>query len=399
MKVIFALTALIGSAAASKRVLKTAPLNDVKADTKLGNSILSKARKLEQNDDEVDFSWVVDYSIKFQGCHHVSQWNDEADGEEDVRIQTKRLIRFRLCPTGSCTETNAGGCSSGYGDYIIDMAVYLDLYLEAVEELERYNCEYLEAYTCACNDDDQQDDGFDEDKCLYDCYKANGVEDICADNNPYEDDEEEQEEFELKEYMECAQWEAPDNDNNRRKMEEAEEVEYFMGPYCASSGSAIHLGIFFDESCTNFADDEGGDETYYNLVGDHIPYGINDKSVVGMECISCKESEEINDNDDNDNNDDEEEEQEPIEFCQDVYQQAGKCESNLGTDSVNEAACTYMEGIKIVRSNGVVHALTGGGSKTASVFIGLFVATFFLLGGYVFYLRSKVDRASINLSE
>mmetsp|Transcript_5564 Transcript_5564/g.6463 ORF Transcript_5564/g.6463 Transcript_5564/m.6463 type:complete len:406 (+) Transcript_5564:132-1349(+) len=405
MKFFLALTALVGTVASKRFGSKTISLNDVKLNSKLGNSIMSKARKLEQDEDEeADYSWVADFSIKFQGCHHVSQWNDEADGEEDVKIETKRLVRFRLCPTDSCDLSNAGGCSSGYGDYIIDMYQYLEMYLETVQELNEYECEYLEANVCQCNDDDQQDDGFDEDKCLYDCYKANGVEDICAEENPYEDDEQEQEEkFELNEYIECAQWEVPEDDNNRRRRleEDEEEVEYFLGPYCASNGGAIHLGLFFDDTCTNFADDDaGGDDTYYSLSGEHIPYGSYDKSIIGRDCISCMEPEEVDeDGDNNDNDDGEQEAAEPIEFCEQLYQQSGKCETYLGNDNANENACTYMEGIKIIRKNGVVNSVVGGANKTATIFIGIFVVSFILLFAYVYYLRTKLDRASINLSE
>merc|ERR1719410_1991872 len=131
---------------------------DLTADSVLGNRVLSKARRLDE--EEADFSWVSGYSLKFQGCFHVSQWNAEADGEEDVRIMTKRLIRFRLCPADSC-ETS---CDSGYGDYIIDMNTYVESYLESKEELERQACEYLEENVCDCEEKD--DDQFDEDECM-----------------------------------------------------------------------------------------------------------------------------------------------------------------------------------------------------------------------------------------
>ena len=70
-------------------------------------------------------------SLKFQGCYHTQQWNDEADDEDDVRISTQRLVRFRLCPSDSCTMESASGCSEGYGDYIIGMEEYLEAYFEA----------------------------------------------------------------------------------------------------------------------------------------------------------------------------------------------------------------------------------------------------------------------------
>merc|ERR1712048_231905 len=214
----------------------------------------------------------------------------------------------------------------------------------------------------------------------------------------YEDDEQEKEEFELNQYMECGQYKF-ENQDERRKLEEEEEVEYFLGPYCASNGAAIHLGLFYDDTCTNFADDDGGNDVFYSMTGEYIPYGSSDKSIVGMECISCKEPDEIKEDDGNDDEEEEEEEKEPIEFCEDIYQKAGKCEVYLGSDNPNTNACTYMEGIKVVRTNGVVKSIVNAGNKTAGVFIGIFVATFFLLGGYVFYLRSKLSRASINLSE
>jgi hypothetical protein len=36
---------------------------------------------------------------------------------------------------------------------------------------------------------------------------------------------------------------------------------------------------------------------------------------------------------------------------------------------------------------------------TASVFIGLFATSFVLLGGYAYYLKTKLDRAKVNIDE
>ena len=393
MKFLVALLSLVAGASATMPIYanKMHQLQDVKVDSKMGNSLLSKARKLNDEEEEVDMTWIVDFSIKFQGCHHVSQWNEEADEDEDVRISTKRLIRFRLCPSNTCSTSDAGGCSAGYGDYIIDMNTYLALYTEAVQEVNENRCQYIENYVCACADDDGQDDAFDEDKCLYDCYTAQGVVDICAEENPYNDDEQEQEErFELAEYIECKQLEVQNDD--RRKLNDEEEVEYYMGPYCAEQGGAIFLGVFTDESCTSFADDNGGTSTYYSLTGSEMPYGA--ETIMGMDCVSCMEPAE-----DDGNDNDDEDEAVIIEMCEMIYTSSGKCETNLGVDSPNTNACTYMEGIKIVRRNGVVQHSATTANKTASVFIGLFFTAFVLLGAYVYYLRTKLDRASINLSE
>ena len=195
------LSAAVGIAGATKVAkAKASPMSDVKATSKMGQKLMSTARRLDE-DAEADFTWVADMSLKFQGCFHVSQWNADADGDEDVKIATQRLVRFRLCPSGSCSIESAGGCDSGYGDYIIDMATYLEAYFEAVEQDHEYNCEYAKENKCACEDGD--DDTYSEEMCEYDCYMGKGME-YCVDRNPYNDDEEEEEEeFDLKEYAEC----------------------------------------------------------------------------------------------------------------------------------------------------------------------------------------------------
>ncbi|EJK66086.1 hypothetical protein THAOC_13011, partial [Thalassiosira oceanica] len=151
---------------------------------------------------------------------------------------------------------SASGCKEGYGDYVISMDQYLEAYFEAVEQDQEYNCEYEKEYgDCNCQNAD------DEEICEYDCFMGKGME-YCVDNNPYaeEGQEEEEEEMELREYAECRNLEVQDNNNNRRKLEQ-DEVEYFVGAYCSESGSAIHLGVFTDDTCSQFADENGGAST------------------------------------------------------------------------------------------------------------------------------------------
>ena len=55
-----------------------------------------------------DTSRLAKYSIQFQGCHHLRHWNKDADDgdDEDVRVMTKRLVRFRLVPFEHCKSYN-----------------------------------------------------------------------------------------------------------------------------------------------------------------------------------------------------------------------------------------------------------------------------------------------------
>jgi hypothetical protein len=83
--------------------------------------------------------------------------------------------------------------------------------------------------------------------------------------------------------------------------------------------------------------------------------------------------------------------------CQTIYGVSGKCETKMNVDYPNESACTYIEGIKIIREDGVIRTSATRKSKAAAVCIGLFLTGAVLLAGYVYYLRTKLARAKINL--
>jgi hypothetical protein len=42
------------------------------------------------------------------------------------------------------------------------------------------------------------------------------------------------------------------------------------------------------------------------------------------------------------------------ESCQAIYGASGKCETKMNVDYPNESACTYIEGIKVIREDGVI---------------------------------------------
>jgi len=382
----------IASASAARTAKKVDLSRGLAADSKAGSKVLSQARRVEE-DEEVDFTWVAGYSLKFQGCHHMQQWNAEADGEDEPKIQTKRLVRFRLCPADACTYEDASGCDSGYGDYIIDLNIFLEAYWENKLEMQEWQCEYTRINECGCDDDDGKDDNFNEESCQYACFMDRGMDYCWEGGDPDADDEpEEKEELEVQEYMECAQIEFPEDEN--RRLEE-EEIPYYIGPYCAESGSAILLGVFNDEFCTNFASEgDAGRSVYYDNMAEALPYGS--ESLVDMNCIPCKEP---GDADMQNNQNDQQDEDEVVEFCELAYEQAGKCENRLSINNPNSNACTYMSGISIFRRDGEVIMRDLSSSSAASVFIGIFSATFVAAGAYVYYLKTKLDRAKINLAE
>lgn len=367
--------------------------DNIPVDSSLGAKIMAHARRLE-NSGAIDFTWVSNFSIKFQGCHHVSQWNDAADEQSDVRIQTKRLIRFRLCPSNSCSASSASGCHSGYGDYIIDMNTFLGSYYEAVDDYNQFRCQYTTQTVCSCTNDAAQGDDFNLEACEYECLVKHNMAELCNAQNP-NDNSQQQERFQLANYVQCQQFAnsaQEQADGGARHLQTA----YYIGPYCSEQGGSIYMGLFTDDSCTTFADNYGGATTYKSLSGQSLPYAK--QSIITLDCLSCKEPGEYNQA-----GDDASDADDVSEMCEQIYGTAGKCESSLASSGyvskVNENACNYISGIKVVRRDGIITQVGSKANKTASIFIGIFVVSFVLLAAYVYYLKTKLDRVSIQLAD
>jgi len=414
MKFTAAFLSLLGCAAAEKQMGKPIVIDNVAADSTLGMNLLSKARLLNGGNNQyyggnaqygngnsyMDMygnnawadsnaqgfqnwfmsmhTWVKDYSIKFQGCHHVSEWNSEAADEADVRIRTRRLVKFRLCPTYQCSDNSAEGCESGYGDYIIDLDTFLTAYLEAKEQYQ----EWMEQMA--------EDQGYE--------YYGNNYEG-----------------YAVEDYMTCQQADIDyDGDNgqyNQNNQNAANDEDWdgqlYMGPYCASQGGAIYVGLFMDDMCTQAIDSNYGRSIYYSAMGVSMPF--SQTNLVEMSCFPCSEPQNKyaqynNQGDDADDDD------EVCEACENLYTYSGKCERNLPVASglQNNKACNYLDGIKVIRKDGTVVTTnrasagskgSGESYKGAFAFVGIFSAAFVLLSAYVYYLKEKLDRASIQLAE
>ena len=172
-----------------------------------------------------------------------------------------------------------------------------------------------------------------------------------------------------------------------RQLEDAAAAEdaaneYFIGAFCADQGGDIHLGLFIDDTCTTFA--SNGYTTFQTNTGYTLPY--SETSLVTTRCISCGQS-----NADSGA-------YESKQVCESPYAKAGKCETRMSIDYPNESTCNYIEGIKIIREDGVIRTSSVKKSKAAAVGIGLFTTLSVLLAAYVYYLRTKLARAQINLA-
>jgi len=341
---------------------------DIPMNSDAGRNLLKNARRVENNGqyygnadgqsqyngdysevnwNDIDNSYIAGYSVKFQGCHHVQQWNDDADGEDDIKIMTQRLVRFRMCPADSCSGTTTRGCDSNYGDYLVDMETYVQAYMTQMQQQYMNNNQY---------------------------YGNGGGRDLANYNMNFDD------------YVTCSEMDM--NDDQRKRARELyqqnnyyynnnDDSSYYVGPYCAEQGGEIRLAVFYDDTCTVFAD-EGAEVFQMVHNGMALPY--SEQSIVNLGCLSCGGYGEVN------------------EMCDTLYEVAGKCETKMNVYYPNESACSYIEGIKVIREDGVIRTSSTRKSTAAAVMTGLFLTAALLLSGYVYYLRTKLGRARINLA-
>lgn len=344
---------------------------EVSVNSKLGTKLLSKARKLKDNDDEEDTTWVASYSLKFHKCHTIKNvYGAEGAREAEGRIGNQQLVVFKLCPSQTCSSS----CTNG-GEYVVQMREFVEAYTEAKQEEQEQACE-LAKETCQDTCDAMDDDANDDEYCFNQCMADAGME-KCNEEEQEEDDTYPNWEFNEEEFMECREIEIGDDDGG---------PQYYVGPVCSHSGHAINLALFSDGACTKKVDSSVIKDYY----GKSLPY--EDTSMVSSKCISCLAQ---NDADDDYN-------QEPVEMCQQLHEQAGRCEKALripasyGTYyTPSSDACNYIH--KTLPAVTKVSGSEGGALVVATAMAWTFAFACVGLVGLVYYLHKKATRAGVNL--
>ena len=167
------------------------------------------------------------------------------------------------------------------------------------------------------------------------------------------------------------------------------------------TGSDVYLGLYTDDTCTNFADSTNGRSTYKTLTSTELPYSTT--SLINNDCVSCIEVEDLNrrqeeqQQQDDVYGDDAEDPDEVSEQCERLYESSGKCEGQLSSDlgiEANNNACSYIGGVQFTKSNGVVTKKVTAKDK-ANIFIGVFATAFVALGAVVYKLKKSVDAREV----
>ena len=240
-----------------------------------------RQRRMEQTVIPRD-EWLAHYSLQFQGCDEFPDFGDDPNGGSHVHVRTKRVVRFRFCPS------NKKGCHSGYGDYAIDMNSFMEHYSSYILSQDKHMAwkdkKHLLADT-ACTE-----------------YKPPGHSHSHADHHHH---------------------------------------QYFVGPYCASNGRDVFLGLFSDDSCTVYADPTKGVDTYNTIShGDELPY--SKESLIEADTISCANEKTEHQKGEDPN--------EASLLCRLVHSFAAKCEfrmKGIPKAQQNNGGCSYLDSIEI----------------------------------------------------
>jgi len=437
LAVLAAVLPAIAAKKARKKALKDMDLSNVQigAATKTGGDLLSKARRLDGNDET---TWIAGYSLRFNACtsstdyyggyfngedndgqnynynnynngngNNNNNYNNNGNGnngdnyngdyygnnnrQDYSGMYQQRLVHFSLCPSDSCWR-----CTNG-AEYVVTLGDFVDAALEAKMTAAEYNCERVRE-NCYC------DNANSEETCLYNCYK-NAQLTECAEAM-YED------EFDIQEAVECVQLEVEDEDAVKNYIysntdqefwngvywaqqgggdgngEEVGEIEgdIYIGPYCSKNGKKVHLGVFMEETCSYPAPAGIYEALHY---GAELPYAK--KSIVDSKCISCVEPKEV----DYENYWDQQDADNVAEMCTNVYEMAGKCEEKLDGYYPNRdvSGCQFISTLKSTHGFSV-----GSANMPAKVMAGIFAASTALLAGAAMVLFRRDRRRNVNLA-
>jgi len=96
---------------------------------------------------------VESYSLKYAKCQMIEMFTDEVAEQAgqngdvyvyDTILQKQKFAVFRLCPTSSCSASKNFGCDNTYGEYLIDLSVYLQTMQEFNEQKKESYCQLCE---------------------------------------------------------------------------------------------------------------------------------------------------------------------------------------------------------------------------------------------------------------
>jgi hypothetical protein len=236
---------------------------------------------------------LTKYALKYLGCQNIKSFSDDLAQDEDSKtvLALNKFVVFRLCQADKCSTYNKYGCMYNFGEYVIDMEMYLAIMAE-------YHYQKFLEYCATCIDCMTPPDNMEDDyvyqanqvynmtddaynatfnasanvawNAAYDCeyyHACKNYGKACKNyhsNMQYNEDD--------NQYLQCTEF-VVGNEN------------VYIGPHCGSDGYTLTLGIFQDNECTELIGDQVDFAYYTGLsLNDDLSFYSNPT------CVSCKNS-------------------------------------------------------------------------------------------------------------
>lgn len=256
---------------------KARPTSDTKLERR-GNESSGRRRKLSDDDGsnkDDDYFNSNDiafdgYSLKYATCQKVQRFSSNAvkRGEYSSMV-TDDIVILRLCPNQSCSESSRYGCSSGYGEYAIDVTDYMTIMMKYHADKQSSFCNFCDS--CDFQNDDGGYNAYSSNTCQN--YADECQETCFSDDDAYYGDSN---------YMKYAQY---------LSCEKVQDAQYYNSyfyakPHCDPSTNKIQMGLFYDGHCTQSAGDDFDLSTYIGgfFEEDAFEYAQD------ISCVDCSSS-------------------------------------------------------------------------------------------------------------
>jgi len=216
----FLALATVASAAAATVTSKTAA------------KLVRSARRVEDAEEEEEFSFLGNYSIKVVGCKRELEqpiMNEEGEYEYSA-------VLLRLCPSSDgCDSSISEGCSSGYGDMLVGVSTFVEAYMEDQKQ--------------------QQEDG---------------------------DDDNQDDQWEMDKFAQCEEYN-PDENADDANQGAWENYAFYVGPTCSDDGLNLKLELFTDQYCSQVS------EVTFATISNGWTLPYSDGGLVSTNCNSCSQ--------------------------------------------------------------------------------------------------------------
>lgn len=223
---------------------------------------------------------LTQFAMKYVGCQNVKSFSDDLaeDSDSDTVLGYNRFVVFRLCPASKCSAYNKYGCQDSFGEYIIEMEMYLEI-------MSQYHHQkYLEyCATCITCMNPPNDD------TLYTEYNSTTNETIytwtaagdCQYYNACQN------------YKQaCKDYDANTDDSLYSQILGCSEYVTgnsvgYRGPHCGSNGKSITMGLFTDNECTKYIGNEADSGISSGSDDSLLQFFYNPTCVSCVNTVSC----------------------------------------------------------------------------------------------------------------